>query len=39
VPGALYRLAAVLGCLALGVALGLALSGHGPAYIHAHPLR
>jgi hypothetical protein len=39
VPGARYRLAAVLGCVALGVVLGLALSGHGPAYLHAHPLR
>jgi hypothetical protein len=39
VPGARYRLAAVLGCVAVGVVLGLALSGHGPAYIHAHPLR
>jgi hypothetical protein len=39
VPGAWYRLAAVLGCVALGVVLGLALSGHGPAYLHAHPLR
>ena len=38
-PGARYRLAAVLGCVAVGVVLGLALSGHGPAYIHAHPLR
>ena len=39
VPGAWYRLAAVLGCVAVGVVLGLALSGHGPAYLHAHPLR
>jgi hypothetical protein len=39
VPGAWYRLAAVLGCVALGVGLGLALSGHGPAYLQAHPLR
>jgi hypothetical protein len=39
VAGARYRLAAVLGCVALGVVLGLALSGHGPAYLHAHPLR
>ena len=39
VPGALYRQAAVLGCLTLGVVLGLALSGHGLAYLHAHPLR
>jgi hypothetical protein len=39
VPGARYRLAAVLGCVALGVGLGLALTGHGPAYLLAHPLR
>ena len=39
VPGAWYRLAAVLGCVALGVVLGLALTGHGSAYLHAHPLR
>lgn len=39
VPGARYRLAAVLGCVALGVGLGLALTGHGPPYLLAHPLR
>ena len=39
VPGVWFRLAAVLGCVALGVALGLALSGHGPVYLHAHPFR
>jgi hypothetical protein len=38
VAGGQYRLAAVLGCLALGVVLGLALSGHGPVYLHSHPL-
>ncbi len=39
VPGARYRLAVVLGCVALGVVLGLALSGHGSGYLQAHPLR
>jgi hypothetical protein len=39
VPGACRRLAAVTGCIALGVGLGLALSGHGAAYLHSHPLR
>jgi hypothetical protein len=38
VPGAWYRLAAVGGSFALGVVIGLALSGHAPAYLHAHLL-
>jgi hypothetical protein len=39
VPGAWSRLAVVLGCVAVGAALGLSLTGHGAAYLHAHPLR
>jgi hypothetical protein len=37
-PGSWHRLAAVGGSVAVGVVIGLALSGHAPAYLHAHPL-
>ncbi len=36
-PGARFRLAVVVGCIVLGVILGLSLGGQASAYLHAHP--
>ncbi len=38
-PGAGYRLAVVLGCVVLGVVLGLVLAGHASTYLYGRPLR
>jgi hypothetical protein len=39
VPGTRARLAVLIVCVLLGVAVGLMLSGHASPYLHAHPVR
>jgi succinate dehydrogenase/fumarate reductase cytochrome b subunit len=38
-PGTRQRLAIVFGCVVIGTALGLALAGRAPTYLHHYPLK